>query len=102
MNPWNVIQKLESDNSRIFKEGVLSTLLQTDPDTEFWAGSKLAYDPMVTFGVRKVPVKAGSDGPGLAWDAFFDKAIELADRRATGQAALDLIDALMEQATVEQ
>lgn len=102
MNPWNVIQQLESDNSRTFKEGVLTTLLSTDPDSVFWIGARLAYDPMITFGVRKVPVKSGQDGKGLEWDKFYDKAVELADRRATGHAAKDLIDELMQVATVEQ
>lgn len=102
MNPWNVIQQLESDNSRTFKEGVLTTLLSTDPDSVFWIGARLAYDPMITFGVRKVPVKSAPDGKGLEWDKFYDKAVELADRRATGHAAKDLIDELMQVATVEQ
>lgn len=100
--PWNVIQQLESNNSRTFKEEILRVLNVNEPNNEFWVGAKLAYDPMITFGVRKVPIKSEPNGKGLEWEKFYDKAVQLADRRSTGHAAKALIEELMQVATVEQ
>ena len=42
MNPWNIIQKLESDNSRLFKELVVADLPMM---AEFVTG--LQYAPQI-------------------------------------------------------
>ena len=48
-NPWNIIQKLESDNSSLFKQSVIKDNLDNEL---FIAGARLALDPMITFGVN--------------------------------------------------
>ena len=60
-NPWNVIQKLESDNSSLFKQSVIKDNLD---NVDFIEGAKMALDPLVTFGVKQVPFSE-TDGPGV-------------------------------------
>lgn len=102
MKPWEIIKQLEADNSRIYKENVLKTVLQTDVDHNFWEGAKWAYNPRITFYVKKVPTHPGPDGDGLTQDMFWFYAGAMANRSLSGQAAQDAIAEMMMEATVEQ
>jgi len=84
-NPWNVIQELEADNSRLVKEEIVKREAEAGND-EFFAGCRLALDAMTTFGVKQVDTKTG-DGRGLSWNAFKQLAEALATRQLTGHAA---------------
>jgi|TARA_R110002153_G_scaffold19017_2_gene65643 DNA ligase-1 len=97
MNPWNIIQKLETDNSRLFKEGVVADHLHG----EFKHGLQWALNPLVTFGVQQVPVSE-IDGKGITYDEFYDLADALYKRELTGHAARDAIIDAMNLATNEQ
>jgi DNA ligase-1 len=99
MKPWNIIQKLESDNSRLFKEEVVGNFIG---DSMFKEGLQLALDPLVTFGVQQVPEKKDPTGEGLSWDSFLTLAYNLRDRGLTGHAARDAILVAMAQATQEE
>jgi len=59
MQPWEIIQTLESDNSRLFKESVIADNID---NAEFTWGLQQALDPLVTFGVKEVPVKKDPTG----------------------------------------
>ncbi len=96
--PWEVIQKLESDNSRLFKEGVIADNIDNE---EFIWGARLALDPMITFGVQQVPLSE-EDGPGLDNEQFDKLARDLEQRELTGHAARDAILQAMAEATQEQ
>ena len=99
--PWEVIQKLGSDNSRLFKESVILGEIG-DSNHIFFHGSKLALDKLITFGVKQVP-EATVDGKGLPWSEFVSElATPLQKRELTGHDARDKIIELMERATVEQ
>ena len=98
MNPWNIIQKLESDNSRLFKESVVADHIN---EAEFVTGLQYALDPLVTFGVKEVPT-TDTDGPGVSWDLFQSLADKLVAREVTGHAARDAIQTLADHSTVEQ
>ena len=98
MLPWKIIQKLESDNSRLFKEDVIENHLN---DIEIQDGLAMCLDSLVTFGVKQVP-DSSQDGPGLSWVNFKRNAILLINRDKTGHAARDLIIELMHEATSEQ
>ena len=98
MNPWNIIQKLESDNSRLFKESVVAENID---NPEFLKGAQYALDPLVTFGVQQVPT-TDTDGPGVGWDLFQSLADKLVARELTGNAARDAIQTLADHSTVEQ
>jgi DNA ligase-1 len=62
----------------------------------------MALDPLVTFGVKQVPVKDSDDGQGLAWPVFVDLANQLQNRELTGHAARDAIELAMSVATQAQ
>jgi len=98
MNPWNIIQKLETDNSRLFKEGVVADHIA---DADFRQGLQWALNPLVTFGVQQVPVSE-TDGKGITNKDFYVLAEGLYERELTGHAARDAIIDLCEQATNEQ
>ena len=98
MLPWKIIQKLESDNSRLFKEDVIEAYLE---DTDFQEGLSMCLDALVTFGVKQVP-ESNENGKGLNWREFKEKASLLIEREKTGHAARDQILELMATATSEQ
>jgi len=99
MQPWNIIQKLESDNSRLFKEEVVGDFIA---DSKFRHGLVKALDPLVTFGVKDVPIKKDPTGEGLNWDDFEQLALDLEERVLTGHAARDAIFVAMAKATQEE
>ena len=87
IEPWKIIEELESDNSRLFKEGVIEKHLN---DKSFQEGLVMCLDPLTTFGVKQVP-ECIEDGAGLDWSDFKKAANQLIDRDKTGHAARDLI-----------
>ena len=99
--PWDIIAELESDNSRLHKEAVVAREVLTQ-NTEFFQGTKLALDSMVTFGVKQVPERTGTDGPGYSWTAFRTNVQKLIARESTGHDARDLIQDMMDHSTNAQ
>ena len=99
MQPWKIIEKLESDNSRLFKESVVADNISND---SFVTGLKYALDPLVTFGVQQVPEKKDPTGAGLPSDDFYAIADSLVSRELTGHAARDAILVAMAKATQEE
>ena len=100
MKPWNIIQTLNSDNSRLFKESIIRTQAEAN-NQEFFDGVKLALDSLVTFGIKQVPVSTNS-GPGLTWDTFKQTVDQLITRSLTGNAARDAVETLMNTATQDE
>jgi len=100
-NPWNVIQELEADNSRLIKEEIIAREAVAGND-EFFAGCRLALDAMTTFGVKQVDTKEDTSGLGLAWKDFNHLADSLACRELTGHAALQAITNAMKLAKQDQ
>jgi hypothetical protein len=47
-----IIQELESDNSRLAKEAIILREAEAN-NTELFEGLRLCYDPMITFGVEQ-------------------------------------------------
>lgn len=101
METWKTIQKLETNQSRLFKESVIAELLESPMDASVAEGLLWALDPLVTFGVKKVPI-AEEDGPGLSWEQFAETGRRLIERTATGNEAKLLIEFTMSLATVEE
>jgi DNA ligase 1 len=95
--PWQVLQTLESDNSRLFKEQVIQEQAEAG-NTEFFRGARACLDNMITFGVKKVPEKNG-DGRGITPEMFWDVAHKLATRQLTGNAAQTQVNYLRLNAT---
>jgi DNA ligase 1 len=96
-----IIQELESDNSRLAKEAVILREAEAD-NTELFEGLRLCYDPMITFGVKKVPSHGGPDGQGLPWVAFKELCLGLSRRDFTGHAARDAIELALSASTKDQ
>ena len=97
--PWKIIQQLESDNGKLFKEDVIRSNIDNQ---EFVAGLQLALDNMVTFGVAQVPEKKDPTGEGITPEDFVAVVSKLENRTLTGNAARDAILVLMAKATQEQ
>lgn len=97
-DPWKIIKELESDNSRLFKEGVVENNLN---NIEFQEGLSMCLDPLITFGVKQVP-ESEQDGDGLKWGDFKKDVDLLIEREKTGHAARDLIIDLMSSAKKDQ
>jgi hypothetical protein len=97
-DPWKIINELESDNSRIFKEDIVENNLN---NLDFQEGLSMCLDPLVTFGVKQVP-ESNHDGPGLKWNDFKKDAELLIVREKTGHAARDLIINLMNLSKKDQ
>ena len=98
IEPWKIIVELESDNSRLFKEGVIESHLNNKVLQE---GLVMCLDPLVTFGVKQVP-QSEKDGKGLSWADFKKAANLLIDREKTGHAARDLIIDLIDSSKKDQ
>ncbi len=96
-----IIAKLESDNSRLFKESVIAEEMANN-NTEFFEGIKLCLSPFVTFGVKKVPTHGGPDGQGLPWGVFAKLADQLAKRELTGHDARDAIELCLKTAKQDE
>jgi DNA ligase-1 len=96
-----IIEELESDNSRLAKEAVVLREAEANND-ELFEGLRLCYDPMITFGVKKVPLHGGPDGQGLPWVAFKELALGLSRRDFTGHAARDAIELALSASTQAQ
>jgi len=99
--PDQIIRQLEIHNSRLNKEDIILAA-HKEGLPEFFEGLRMALDPLVTFGVKQVPVKEEDTGQGLHWDNFVKLTDLLINRDATGHAARDAILLAMEVATKEQ
>ena len=100
MDPWHIIQELESNNSSLFKQDVIKANIDNQ---EFITGATMCLDPLVTFGVKQVPERSDIlTGQGLSWPVFKELADKLANRELTGHAARDAIELAMGIATTEQ
>ena len=86
-----VIHALETHPSRLEKEAIIEAEALAGNDV-FFEGVRLALDPMITFGVKKIPKHSGPDGQGLTWTAFRALADNLAKRELTGDAAKTAIE----------
>jgi len=100
MQPWKVIQELESDNSRLKKEAIIKR--ESDAENiRFFNGIGAALDGFRTFGVQKVPVSK-KDGPGITQSDFDDILRSLESRSLTGNAMKDTIQVLCDSSKMEQ
>lgn len=101
LKPWQLIALLGDTPGRLDKEAIINAAAEQG-NTEFFAGCKLALDSMITFGVKKVPERTGTDGAGYSWHAFNVNLQKLITREVTGNAARDLIEDIMDHCTNEQ
>ena len=99
--PWEIICELEADNSRLAKEAIIKVVAEQG-NNKFFEGARVALDPMITFGLKQIPEKQDADGPGLDWDSFTLAITGFVTRNVTGNAARDMVAAMMQSATNAQ
>ena len=100
MQPYKIIQELESDNSRLKKEAIIRR--ENDADNiRFFNGVCMALDGFRTFGVQKVPVSK-ADGSGITQTEFDDVVRKLEDRTLTGNQMRDVIQELCDRSKTEE
>jgi DNA ligase-1 len=95
------IRKLNESDSRLHKEDVLkqaleATVLGSINAKIFLGFLKACYNPYVTFGVKQIPESIGITGAENPWDQFNELMLDLSQRKLTGHAARDAIQATME------
>jgi DNA ligase-1 len=100
LKPWEVVQELEADNSRLAKEAVIKREAEAGND-ELFRGFRAAYDAMITFGIRKVE-EADADGPGLTPESFWNIAHQLSKRELTGNDAIAAVNNLRKSAKQQE
>ena len=98
INSWEIINEVDSNNSLLFKEDVIEKNLNYK---EFQEGLAMCLDPLVNFGVKKVP-ESEKNGDGLSWMDFKNSINLLIERESTGHAARDLIVNLMNLSKQDQ
>lgn len=99
-NPWTILAEIAATDSKNEKQSLLKVVAEEGNDT-FFKGIRVALDPMITLGVKKVP-ESKKSGPGLQPSVFFDLCKELAERKLTGDAAQDAIQRACDLATTDE
>ena len=99
--PWEVIQLLEADNSRLAKEAIIKQELDAK-NFEFFEGVRTALDNLITFGLKQIDEKTDNDGEGLTWESFSLIITGFVNRQLTGNVARDVVQSMMKSATKEQ
>lgn len=84
-NAVDVIQALAATNSRLEKEQIIQSALDSGI-TEFFEGARMTLDVLVTFGMKNIP-ESTSDSGSISWTHFKQLAQKLANRELTGNAA---------------
>jgi DNA ligase-1 len=95
---YRVISDLENHPSRLNKEAILLAQAEAGND-ELFHGLNLAFNAMITFGLKQIPEKKDEDGPGLSWDVFTLVLTGFTTRNVTGNTARDAITEMMKTAT---
>jgi DNA ligase 1 len=103
MEPSEIVARLESTSGRLDKERIVREAWEQGC-TEFFDGARLAYDALITFGVKKAPLIEGDDDPGfqpsLTWAKFTDVLHKLRRRELSGNGARDVLLSMSNTASV--
>jgi DNA ligase-1 len=101
------ILKLNQSDSRLHKEEVIrqaltATKLGSVNAQTFLELTKAAYDPYLTYGIRQVPDTVGIIDAENPWSEFKDLLVDLSNRKFTGHAARDAVQAMAERFNSEE
>jgi DNA ligase-1 len=100
-SPHEIIAQIEAVSGRLEKEAIIKAAAESG-NKEFFEGMRLAFDSMVTFGVKKVPERDGPDGAGVDWDSFSLILTGFINRSFTGHLGRDTLAELMSNCTNAQ
>lgn len=103
MKPHDVIRALEATTKKNEKEDIIAAAWRAG-HRDLFRGAQLAYDALITFGVKKVPlIVEEDDEPGSAtFVDFIRLADKLAKRQLTGHAARDGIEDFLNTCGVDE
>lgn len=105
MKPTEIIAALEATSGRLDKEKIVKQAWDAGC-VEFFLGAKMAYDALITFGVKKVPLIEGTDDPNftpsMTWAKFVDIAGKLQHRGLTGNTARDVLRDAAENSSITE
>jgi DNA ligase-1 len=101
------IKKLQESDSRLHKEDVIkqaleAAILGSVNAQIFLSLTHACYNPFITFNVRQVPTTVGIVDAENPWEAFNHLLLQLYERKLTGNAARDAIDAMSERFDSEE
>lgn len=101
------VNKLRESDSRQHKEKILKQALSMaaigDYNAQVFLGLLNAtYNPMITWGIKQVPVTEGITNAENPWDEFNDLLSELKTRKLTGNAARQAIQNISERFDSEE
>ena len=98
MDAVSIISRLAATTKRTEKEQIIFDAFMQG-HREFFVAAQLAYDTLISFGVKKVAeIVDLSDDPGTyTFDDFLALANDLRTRKLTGHAARDAIHAAAER-----
>lgn len=99
MSVFEILEALAADNSRLAKEAILRQHIKNDILKNVF---RLAYDPMISYYIRKIPtyavkINATAD---LGW-AMQELENEFATRNKTGNAAIEHLTYILESLDAE-
>jgi DNA ligase-1 len=98
--PFKILAEIAATDSKNEKQAIIKREATAGND-EFFRGLLGTFDPMITYGVKKIE-EAVKDGPGLLPNTFWGLAKDLADRKLTGNAAQLAINHARIKSTVEE
>jgi len=98
----NIIKQLEATNSRLSKESIVAKVIGTADEYAFFDGAKMALSSYVTFGIKQIPERKGTDGPGLKYEDFALIVTGFCNRSLTGNLARDTVEKMMQRATNDE
>lgn len=104
--PWTILAAITATDSKLEKQNLIA-VEATAKNDNFFKGVRLAYDPMITFGVKAVEVKPAKrpsepEPKGVDPVKFFELCRKLSMRELTGDAAQVAIGYIRNQATEEE
>ena len=98
MTVYQIIKQLESVSGRNDKIKILEQNKDNETLKTFFY---LALDPMVTFGIKKIPAYKTQEHPYYGLDRAMSMLDALIKREATGNAGIELLTKILTQSTPE-
>lgn len=97
---YKIVDELSLTASKLAKEAIVLREAEAG-NSELFDGFRMAYDPMITFGIKQVPEKTSPNQVGtFSFLDFCSLARQLSQRQLTGNAAREALDAAMLRSTV--
>jgi len=101
MKPWKLINEIEKISSTKEKKAIIEIEAYNNND-ELFTGLRLAYDPLITFGISQIPESKTKNISVDNWEDFLDLTNKLQSRELTGNAAKEAINNMIQASGEDQ